>query len=86
MSRDRLLSIKQLADRWGWSVSKIYRLVVARRIPHVRLRGGGYYFREAEIEAWLEAQTLRPREAPAVSPDRAAECAALGIPVEHEFT
>lgn len=57
-SSDRLLTVAQLADRWGWSRQKIYRLVYAKQIPYVRIGTGrgGIYFEEATIDAWLETK------------------------------
>ncbi len=95
---DRLLSIRQLATKLGWSEGRLYRLVAARRIPHVRVPGekgrGTITFRESQIEAWLERLSIPARgelatPTPAramVVGDRAAECERLGIPVHHRFT
>ncbi len=92
-SGQRLLSIKQLAERWGWSYGRIYRLACEKRIPHLRLptsKGhGGYFFEEAAVEAWLSAarvaNTTQPSPARSAEIERQAECDRLGIPRWHEF-
>lgn len=53
---DRLLSIAELAAKWGWKYDRLYRLVKLRAIPFVRI-ARTHYFREAEVEAWLQAQS-----------------------------
>jgi hypothetical protein len=93
---DRLLSVAQLSDRWGWPPSKLRRLVKLQRIPHVRLPSEGHrgriVFRESAIEAWLTARSVPVRadvgaptaaQEPALSRDE--ECRRLGIPVDHPF-
>jgi excisionase family DNA binding protein len=62
---DRLLPLMALATRWGWSRSKLYRLVRANAIPHLR-KGPrrDVYFRERDVEAWLAAQTRAPQGGP----------------------
>jgi excisionase family DNA binding protein len=92
-SRDRLLTVKQLGEKLGWSIQKIHRLIAAKKIPHLRLEGRtncAIHFRESEVEAWLEAQRV-PVIADSESEEyarltREAECRRLGIPVDHEFT
>lgn len=56
---DRLLSLRQLANKWGWSVDRVYRLVKRKEIPFVRI-GRDFHFQEAAIDAWLESKTTRP--------------------------
>lgn len=91
-SRDRLLTVKQLSEKWGWSIQKIHRLIAAQAIPHLRLDGrrhNSIHFRESELEAWLEAQrapAIDGARAAIAALDREAECRRLGIPVDHEFS
>jgi excisionase family DNA binding protein len=97
VTTDRLLTIRQLAAKWGWHASKLYRLVAARHIPYLRVPGekgrGTIRFRESELDAWLDAiavpakiEARVPAASPRVMVDRAAECERLGIPVDHRFT
>ncbi len=79
---DRKFTIAELADRWGWSRSKLYRLVYAHEIPYVRIGSGrgGIYFEESVVEQWLEARRRRPTAlAQHGARSRAEERAALGI-------
>jgi excisionase family DNA binding protein len=56
---DRLIPLMELAKQWGWSRSKLWRLVVRKEIPHVRIGPrGDVHFRESQVEAWLEARTV----------------------------
>ena len=89
---DRMLTIKQLAEKWGWSMQKLGRLVTAKAVPHVRIgrRNNDIHFIESEVEAWLEARRVpvAADEARAIAQqiDRAAECKRLGIPVDHPYS
>ncbi len=84
-ARDRKLTVAQLAEQWGWSRSRIYRLVYAQAIPFVRIGcgRGGIYFEESAVESWLEARRQRPRERAAQRP--ADEPIDWGFPVEQIF-
>lgn len=57
--RGRLIPLSALAVEFGWSVSKLYPLVAARRIPHLRIgpRRDVYFERDA-IEAWIAARRV----------------------------
>lgn len=96
MSEGRLLPLSALARQWGWSVSRLHRLVKAKQIPHLRIgtrRGGDVFFEEAAIEAWLAAHRvdeLAPKtEAAAIARGRRRsvleECEALGIDPDPDF-
>lgn len=61
---DKLLSLTQLATKWGWSRDRVYRLVKTKSIPFVRI-GRDFFFRESAVNAWLEAQTVEPTTTPA---------------------
>jgi excisionase family DNA binding protein len=89
---DRLLTVAQLCEKWGWSQQQLRRLVQAREIPHLRLgrRHHAIHFRESAVEAWL-----REREVPVVTETvtkaaavltREEECRRLGIPVDHPYS
>lgn len=66
---DQLLPLSALAKRWGWSVSKLHRLVARKGIPHLRLgKRRDVFFRESAIEAWLAEQTVPAKDSsPAAS-------------------
>ncbi len=66
-SPERLLTVRQLAEHWGWSIDRVYSLAKKQQIPHVRL-GCHYFFKPAEVEKWLESLTVRPKAAPAPRP------------------
>ena len=79
MSGDRLLPLMELARRWGWSRSKLWRLVDTGQIPHIRIGARrDVHFRERDVEAWLQAHTIGAAKppAPAGKPSRsfAEEC------------
>ncbi|CAN5851293.1 hypothetical protein BH18ACI5_BH18ACI5_04510 [soil metagenome] len=97
-----LLSIKQMSERLGWSYGRVWRLVAMKAIPHVRMPGtkgpggkGLIYFEEDQVAAWIEASRVAPvaprepaeQPLPAGStPTHAAECEALGVPVNHRYS
>lgn len=70
MKSGRLLPLSSLAKQWGWSVSKLHRLVAANRIPHVRIGArNDVYFEEAVVDAWLAQRRGGPSlVAPAAAP------------------
>lgn len=62
---DRLMPLMELARHWGWSRSKLWRLVQRGEIPHLALGPRkDIHFRESQVEAWLEAQTIGAAPAP----------------------
>jgi hypothetical protein len=87
------ISLRTLAKRWGWHPSRLYRLCAAKKIPHLRI-GRDLFFEEPVLEQWLEErrQVDTTRQAEAKREKRRStrtieeECAALGIPVDHQFT
>jgi predicted DNA-binding transcriptional regulator AlpA len=90
----RLIPLSALAREFGWSVSKLHRLVDARRIPHLRIgaRRDVYFERDA-IEAWIAAQRVAEHNAKAAAaapPARSKktieeECRALGVAPDPAF-
>ncbi|HXG70563.1 MAG TPA: helix-turn-helix domain-containing protein [Gemmatimonadaceae bacterium] len=86
------ISLPELARRWGWPASRLYRLCAAQRIPHVRIAGRSsseIFFEEAALETWLAERrraTVTPRVSARGARSRADECALLGIPEAHEFS
>lgn len=55
-----LLTAKQVAAEIGLSDKTVYRLARDGRIPYVRIQGS-LRFRPADVKAWLEAKTFRPK-------------------------
>lgn len=86
------ISLPELARRWGWPASRLYRLCAAQRIPHVRIAGRSsseIFFEEAALETWLAERrraTATPRVGVRGVRSRAEECAVLGIEEHHEFS
>lgn len=86
---DRKLTLVELADAWGWSPSKLYRLVEAQAIPHARIRGR-IYFEPGLVEAWFACyrRAERQREDAIATPaerSRLDERRALGLSDEETF-
>lgn len=55
---DKLLTIKDLCERFRVSPSVIYEKVTNKEIPHIRLGTGPkahIRFREKDIEAWIDS-------------------------------
>jgi len=55
---ERLLNIKQAAYLLNICVPKLYRLVEARKIVHVRL-GGKIVFQPSKLEEWVEKHSIK---------------------------
>lgn len=55
-----LLTAKQVAAEIGLSDKTVYRLARDGRIPYVRIQGS-LRFRAADVKAWLDAKTFRPK-------------------------
>jgi excisionase family DNA binding protein len=83
----QLLTITEAAQRLGRPRDFLYGLV-ALGLPTFRFHPRGtHYIDAAELDTWLQGRkTLAVVAPPAVPATDAEECAALGIPVEHEFT
>jgi hypothetical protein len=83
------IPLPDLARLWGWSQQKLYRLVELDAIPCLRIRGR-IYFEASRLERWKAAQRQGEARREALagkrSRTREEECAALGIPVDHEFS
>lgn len=89
---DRLLTVAQLAEKWGWSQQKIRALVKAGEIPHLRFgrRHNTIHFRECALEAWLREREVavvkETVETTVGTMTREEECRRLGIPVDHPYS
>lgn len=58
---EQLLTVKQIAEKLGYSVHGIYKMVEKSQIPHIKLPGkkGGVRFRMDTINTWLEKRTVK---------------------------
>ncbi len=56
MSDSRLLTIKEVAEIFSLSVSRVRYEVFRKRMPFIKL-GRSVRFRRGEIEAWISANT-----------------------------
>jgi excisionase family DNA binding protein len=52
-----ILTIKQVAEYLKVTERTIYRLAAVKKIPAFKV-GGTWRFRKADIDGWIEAQTL----------------------------
>jgi len=60
-SLERLLTVPEVAALLQLTTKGVYSLVEGRRIPFIRI-SNRVRFRQAELERWLEAQTVAPIE------------------------
>lgn len=56
---DKLMTAEELAQYLNLSKAAVYAMVCRRQISFLKI-GRRVRFRESEIEAWLEKQTIRP--------------------------
>jgi excisionase family DNA binding protein len=66
---ERLLTARDVADLLGLTVETVLRWYRRRVLPGYKLPGGPIRFREAELEAWLEARSTRAGTTTQESPD-----------------
>ncbi|QTN03164.1 helix-turn-helix domain-containing protein [Ochrobactrum sp. EEELCW01] len=57
----QLLSPKQLADRSGWPVARIRKLIAKQEIRHVRI-GGSLFLPENAVDEYLAANMVDPKQ------------------------
>lgn len=55
---ERLMTVEDLADAFGFAPQTVRNWVALRKIPFIRL-GGKTRFRHESIKAWLEQQEFR---------------------------
>ncbi|MDD3758110.1 MAG: helix-turn-helix domain-containing protein [Advenella sp.] len=58
-SENGILTIKDVAEYLKVTERTIYRLVAAKKIPSFKV-GGMWRFRQADIDAWIVAQSEKP--------------------------
>jgi excisionase family DNA binding protein len=51
---DRLLTTREVAERFGVVSETILRWVRTGRLPAIRISTGAIRFRESELESWLD--------------------------------
>jgi excisionase family DNA binding protein len=56
---EQLLTVKQIAEKLGYSTHGIYKMVEKSKIPHIKLPRGGVRFDMKKIEAWLEKRSVK---------------------------
>lgn len=54
-----LESPRQVADRLGWPLARVRKLIRAKQVRHVRV-GGLYFVPSGAIEDYLSARTVEP--------------------------
>lgn len=59
---ENLLTIEQLAEKTGYAVATLYKLVSQGKIPYKKLSRKALRFDPQEIEAWIEAQNQKTRQ------------------------
>lgn len=58
---ETLLTVKQVAEKLGYSTHGIYKMVEKSKIPHIKLPGGGVRFNMETIQTWLERRTVKAK-------------------------
>ena len=63
-SQKEVINVKELSVFSGWSESYIYKLTMARKIPHFKSHDGGkfLYFRKSEIEIYMTSHRVKTTE------------------------
>lgn len=60
-SLQQLLTVKQVAEKLGYSTHGIYKMVEQSKIPHIKLPGGGVRFNMDIVNSWLEKRTVKAK-------------------------
>ncbi|UWR59444.1 excisionase family DNA-binding protein [Phaeobacter inhibens] len=60
----QLESPRQVAERLGWPLARVRKLIRAKQIRHVKV-GGIYLLPQGALEEYLEANTVEPLPKPA---------------------
>lgn len=53
-----VLTTEEVASYTGLSVSYIYKLTAAKKIPHYKPTGKACYFNREEVEEWLQSNRV----------------------------
>lgn len=81
---ERKIPQRELAKAWGWSMTKLTRMVNRGEIPHLRI-GKAIFFEASALDAWQDARRVA-MAMPSGRRSRTQDCAELGIPTNHEFS
>ena len=61
MEIPKLISIHELSEKLGLSISTLYSWSSQKKIPCVKL-GGALKFNEKDVANWVRKQTIEPRQ------------------------
>lgn len=59
MSRNGLEKPKELAERLGWPIARVRKLIRQKALRHMKI-GGLYFVPAGAVEEYLAAQTVEP--------------------------
>ncbi len=59
MSKDGLERPRELAERLGWPVARVRKLIRQKALRHMKI-GGLYFVPRGAVEEYLLAQTVEP--------------------------
>lgn len=59
MSRNGLENPKELAERLGWPIARVRKLIRQKALRHMKI-GGLYFVPDGAVEEYLAAQTVEP--------------------------
>lgn len=83
----QLLTIRKAAARLGQPPHWVYKLIQLGLPTCQLVPRGSHYIDVDELDAWIAAHKTAVVTPPPVAPATdAEECAALGIPLHHEFS
>jgi excisionase family DNA binding protein len=57
----RLMTIQEVTELTGLSVSTLYKMVSQHRVPFVKL-GGALRFHPVELEEWIKLHSVTPEQ------------------------
>jgi excisionase family DNA binding protein len=60
---DRLLTAREVAERFGVSAETVLRWTRRGELPAIRLPGGAIRYREGDLDRWLEERATPSRGA-----------------------
>lgn len=60
---EKLESPRQLAERLGWPLARVRKLIRLKQLRHVKV-GGLYFIPSGAMDEFFEAQTIEPAPTP----------------------